>query len=116
MTEQPEQLPVHEGADPHEWPEAEHRLWKTMLDVEVLGRVISAMEGPVHPADSRAHTEARMFLEDARQQQRGLLSDLVLGAYRVTLPEEPDDLATEAVGGIRGDGDSPGDRDNVRGV
>lgn len=113
MTSQPEEVPVHEGADPHDWPKAEFRLWSAMLDIEALSRVIDAMEGPVETADQRTHTEARSLLESARQAQRGLLSDLVLGAFRVTLPEEPDDLATEAVGGTRGDGNGPGDRDHL---
>lgn len=118
MTTQPEDeaAPLHNGPDPHDWPKEEHRLWNAVLDIEMLGRAIDALEGPVFPADTRVHEEARMFLGEARKSQRALLSELVLGAYQVSVPEEPDDLATEAVGGIRGDGNGPGDRDHLRGV
>ena len=108
--------PLHSGPDPHDWPKEEHRLWSAILDIEALGRAIEALEGPVFPADTQVHEEARMFLGNARKNQRALLAELVLSAYQVPAPEEPADLATEAVGGIRGDSDRPGDRDHLRGV
>jgi hypothetical protein len=107
---EPEEISVHNGPDPHQWPEAAPEMWDLVLDVEYLNRIIEAMEGPVAVLDERVHAEARMFLHNARSGQRAELAGMILHAYRVKLPEE----ATEAVGGFHGDGDSTGNRDHLR--
>lgn len=109
----PEEVRVYNGADPRTWPQEERRLWGAMLDIEVLNRVIAALDGPVGDADVRFCDAAHEFLERGLRAQRGLLSELVLGAYEVVLPDEPASPATEAVGGSSGDGDGPGDRDHM---
>ncbi len=62
-----------------------------------------------------AFEEARTLLRAIAAGCAASLAEAILAAYGVILPEEPD-LATEAVGGIRGDSDRPGDRDHLRGV
>lgn len=117
MTEQPEEVPIHEGPEPRELEDAAPKLWGAVLNIEALTR-ISAAVGPYTPdeVDERVLGGAREFLHNALQAQRFELSEMILQAYRVHLPDAAPDLATEAVGGIRGDGDGPGDRDHLRGV
>jgi hypothetical protein len=106
---EPEEVPVHDGPDPHDWPDAAPKMWGLVLDIEYLNRIIEVLDGRV-PDDAEAeHAEARSFLNESREAQRAVLSQMILHAYRVALP----DLATEAVGGFRGDGNGPGDRDQL---
>ena len=108
-----EEVPVHEGPDAREWPEAAPVLWALVENIEFLDRIIKALDGPVLAEDRRVHGEAMEFMVQARHSQRAVLSEMILHAYRVTLPREDDGHATEAVGGFSGDSDRPGDRDNV---
>jgi hypothetical protein len=111
---QDEEIPVHDGPDPHDWPEVAPKMWGLVLDIEVLNRVIEAIDGRVPLGLERVHGEAREFLNGSRETQRAELAVMVLHAFRVQLPEETAGLPTEAVGGFHGDGDGPGDRDNLR--
>jgi hypothetical protein len=113
VTEQPEEIPVHEGPDAKDWPEAAPRLWGLVLNIEFLTRIIEALDGPVLKEDRRVHGEALEFMVQARHEQRAVLAEMILHAYRVVLPEEPGELATEVTGGFRGDGNGPGDRDHL---
>jgi hypothetical protein len=118
VTAQPEEesVPVHEGPDAKDWPDAAPKMWGMVLNIEFLNRIIEALDGPVAPEDGRVHGEAHEFLVQARKAERGALAETILHAYGVELLEENPGLPTEAVGGSRGDGDSPGNRDHVRGV
>lgn len=116
MTEPPEEVPVHEGPDAKDWPKSAPAMWGTVLNIEYLNRIIEALDGPVLREDRRAHEEAMEFFVQARHAERGALARMILDAYRVELPEEPDELATEVVGGARGDSNRPGDRDHLRPV
>jgi hypothetical protein len=109
---EPEEIPVHDGPDAHDWPEAAPKMWGLVLDLEYLDRIIAALDGPVLPEYGTAHEEARSFLDKARTDQRATLAAMILHAYRVKLPDEAD-TATEVVGGFHGDGDSTGDRDHL---
>jgi hypothetical protein len=113
VTDQPEEVPVHDGPDAHEWPDVAPKMWGLVLDLEHLDRIIAALDGPVAPEDVPAHEEARSFLDKARLSQRADLAAMILHAYKVVMPEEVADLPPEAVGGFRGDGNGPGDRDHV---
>lgn len=114
MTGVPEDdIPVHEGPDAKDWPEAAPKLWGLVLNIEFLTRIIEALDGPVLPEDRRVHGEALEFMVQARHDQRAVLAGMILHAYKVRLPEEAADLPTEAVGGFSGDSDRPGDRDHV---
>lgn len=104
---------MYDGADPRTWPQQERRLWGAMLDIEALNRVVAALDGTVNDTDVQFYDAAREFLERGLRAQRALLSELVLGAYGVTLPEEDVPPATEATGGLHGDGDGPGARDHM---
>lgn len=108
-----DETPTWDGPDPHNWPQADSKMWGVVLDIEVLSRVIGALEGPVHREDALVHDEARKFLDNARSEQRAALSVMILHAYHVPLPEETTDFPTEAVGGPRGNGNGPGDRDHL---
>jgi hypothetical protein len=114
VTEVPqEEVPVHEGPDVKDWPKAAPRLWGLVLNLEYLDRVIEALDGPVLAEDRHVHSEALEFMVQARHAERAALAGMILHSFRVELPEEPDDLATEAVGGVRGNSAGPGDRDHV---
>lgn len=113
MTDQPEDIPVHEGPDPKDWEDQAPKMWAAVLNIETLNRVKEAI-GPFMPdEDERALGGTREFLHNALRDQRAELAAMILHAYKVLLPQEVADLPTEAVGGFRGDGDGPGDRDHV---
>lgn len=116
MTEPEDDATVHEGPDAKDWPKAAPALWGMVLNLEYLNRVIEALDGPVLAADRRVHGEALEFMVQARHAVRAELAAMILGSFRVRVPEEPGELATEATGGFRGDSDSPGNRDHLRPV
>jgi hypothetical protein len=103
----------HDGPDPHDWPQQAPRMWGLVLDVEYLDRVIAVLDGPVAEGFEALRDETRGFLGRSREDQRAELAAMILRAYRVPLPGGTEPPATEAVGGFRGDGDSPGNRDHM---
>lgn len=113
MTEPQEEPSFHEGPDAKDWPKAAPALWGLVLNLEYLNRVIEALDGPVLAADRRVHGEALEFMVQARHAVRAELAEMILRSFRVPLPEEPGELATEVTGGFRGDSDGPGNRDHV---
>lgn len=115
MSPEPGDVPVHEGPDPKDWPDAAPQMWAAVLNIEALHRVSAAIGPWMQDEDERAMGGAREFVQNALRNQKAELAEMILHAYRVQLPEEPEQ-ATEAVGGFSGDGDGPGDRDHMRPV
>jgi hypothetical protein len=87
-------------------------MWGKVLNVEALTRILEAVEGAVVADLGPEVAEARSFLRASLDSERGELSAMILRAYHVELPQDPE-LPTEAVGGFRGDSDRPGNRDHV---
>lgn len=116
MTSQPEEVPVHDGPDPHKWPGRDD-IWPLAEDLRQADRMLELLNGSVARDNMPPEfNEARHLVRAITEQCAAALSRALLAAYGVQVPEEPADLATEAVGGIRGDGDGPGDRDHLRSV
>lgn len=106
----------HDGPDPRDW-ERNSLLHMAVEDVRAADAMLELLNGTrPHPPMSRSYVEAQIFLDSIAVQAREELAAQILAAYKVTLPEEPAERATEAVGGIRGDSNGPGDRDNLRGM
>lgn len=115
MTPEPEEIPVHDGPDPRVWP-GRPDIWGPAEDLRQADAMLELLDGKVaRDVFVPAFEEARSLLRAITVECAGKLSAALLAAYGVILPEEPA-LATEAVGGIRGDSDRPGDRDHLRGV
>jgi hypothetical protein len=108
---QDEEVPIVEGPEPRHLADAAPALWGTVENIEAIGRLTAALNGP---ADGNAaeYQEVRTFLHAAAASERSELAAKILHAYRIVLPPEPEP-ATEAAGGFRGDSSGPGDRDNV---
>jgi hypothetical protein len=117
VTAQPEEeTPVFDGPDPRTWP-GKDDIWRHAEDVRVADEVLDLLSGKVaQDGMSRAYEEARALVRHLASVSRENLAAALLDAYEVEVPEENPGLPTEAVGGSRGDGDSPGNRDHVRGV
>lgn len=112
MTEPQEEVPVHDGPDPRDW-RRNSLLSMAAEDVQAADDMLELLQGKrPRPEMTRAYSEALIFLESVAVQCREVLAGQILNAYKVTLPEEPGQ-ATEAVGGFRGDGNGPGDRDQL---
>ena len=115
MTEQPEEeeTPVHDGPDPRRWPGRED-IWPLAEDLRQADSMLELLDGKVaRDGMPPAFDEARSLLRAIAAGCAGNLAVALLSAYGIPVPEEPE-LATEAVGGFRGDSDGPGDRDHLR--
>jgi hypothetical protein len=108
----PEEVPVVDGPDPRTW-ERHAQIHTAALDVRAADAMLELLQGkqPLRSM-SRAYVEAVDLLERTVDEAREVLAAALLEAHGVSLPEEPEQ-ATEAVGGFRGDGSGPGDRDHV---
>ena len=116
MNHDPEEIPVHEGPDPRDWAR-NSLLAMAAEDVRAADEMLELLQGTrPRPEMTRAYTEALGLLDRIAVQAREVLAAQLLDAYSVVLPEEDADQPTEAVGGVRGDGNSPGDRDHLRPV
>jgi hypothetical protein len=113
MQPEDEDVPVHSGPDPRDW-ERNSLLSMAAGDVRAADAMLELLKGsgPL-PAMARAYQEALSLLGAVAAQARETLADEILKAYGVELPEENPELPTEAVGGFRGNGDSPGNRDHL---
>lgn len=107
-----EDVPFVDGPEPRQLPFAAPLLWDKVENIEALARLTAALDGPVD-GDAAEYQEVRSFLHAAAASERSELAPMILKAYRIALPQEPEP-PTEAVGGFHGDGDGPGDRDHVR--
>lgn len=113
MSQDPEETPVHDGPDPHQWP-GRQDIWPLVGDLRHADEMLELLDGKVARANMpRAFDEARALVRAIGEQCAVRLSEALLAAYQVDLPEEDADQATEAVGGVRGDGKRPGDRDHL---
>lgn len=115
MTAQPEEeTPVHDGPDPRDW-ERNSLLSMAQEDVRAADAMLELLHGsrPL-PDMTSSYREALSLLAAVAAQARETLAGQILTAYGISVPDETAALATEAVGGSRGDGDSPGNRDHVR--
>ena len=117
MTAQPEEeTPVFDGPDPRTWPVKEE-IWSHAENIRVTDEVMELLNGKtLQLGMSRAYEEARELVRHLGAVSRESLAAALLDAYQVDVPDETASLATEAVGGSRGNGDGPGNRDYVRGV
>lgn len=118
MTEVPEEeeVPLHDGPDPRDWAR-NSLLSMAAEDVRAADEMVELLRGKLPLPDmSRAYQEALSLLAAVGAQAREVLAVQLLSAYKVTLPGEGAEPATEAVGGFSGDSDRPGDRDHVRRV
>lgn len=105
--------PLHEGPDPRGWPGRDD-IWPLSEDLRQAEAMLDLLDGKVaRDGMPAAFEEARSLLRAIVAECAGRLAVALLSAYGVPLPVEPGELATEAVGGFRGDSDSPGDRDHV---
>lgn len=115
MTEVLEETPDAnwDGPDPRLWSR-NSLLAMAAEDVRAADAMLELLHGtrPLPPM-SRAYAEALTILEVICAQHREVLAAELLKAGHVEPPGEPADEATEAVGGIRGDGNGPGDRDHL---
>lgn len=111
-----EEVPVHEGPDPKDWPDAAPHMWGAMLNIEFLDRIIEALDGRIPEGTETVHGEVRAFLNFAREQQRADLARMVARAYHLRVPDEEASPATEAVGGSGGDSTGEGNGDHLRRV
>lgn len=112
--EDAEAVPLYDGPDPRDW-NRNSLLSMAAEDVRAADAMAELLRGtrPL-PEMSAAYQEALGFLARIAVQARESLAAEILKAYRMELPGEAAGLATEAVGGIRGDSNSPGDRDHLR--
>lgn len=113
MSHDPEEIPLHDGPDPRRW-RGRQDIWPLAEDLREADLMLELLDGKVaRDGMPRAFEEARALLRAISEQCAARLAGALLDAYHVDLPEEDADAPTEAVGGIRGDGNRPGDRDHV---
>jgi hypothetical protein len=107
-----EEVPVHDGPDPHGWPGRED-IWPLAEDLRQADAMLELLDGKVaRDGMPAAFQEARSLLRAIAVECAGRLAVALLAAYGVPVPETAP-LATEAVGGSRGDGDGKGNRDHL---
>ena len=110
-----EEVPVHEGPDPHKWPGRDD-IWPLREDLRHSDEMLELLSGKVaRDGMPPEFEEARSLLRAISAECAGKLAAALLTAYGVPLPERTPP-ATEAVGGFSGDSDSARDRDHLRGV
>lgn len=115
MSGEAEEVPVHEGPDPHRWPGRED-IWPLAEDLRRADEMLELLDGRVaRDGMPPAFEEARSLLRAITAECAGKLAAALLAAYGVPLPENAPE-ATEAVGGFSGDSDGTGDRDHLRRV
>lgn len=112
--EEAQDVPVHEGPEPRTW-QSVPAIADLAADVRAVDEMLSTLTGDKPQGGMPlVYDEARAFLLVIARERRTALAMVLLDAYRVPLPEEePAGQATEAVGGVRGDGNRPGDRDHL---
>ena len=116
MSDEQEEVPVHEGPDPHKWPGRDD-IWPLAEDLRQADAMLELLNGKVARDNMPlAFQEARHLVRAITEERAVALSLALLAAYGVPVPEEQDPPATEATGGFRGDGDGKGTGDHLRRV